>query len=161
MHVKHTNTATGNSTAARIAVVVGLGLLLLACQPRVDARGHITDPDALRTVAVGVHNQDDVRYLLGSPSAVSTFGGDVWYYISERTESVAFFKPKVLERQVIAISFTDGDDKVVKEIARYDKSDAREIELVDRRTPTAGNETTLLQDLFGNFGRFTRPAGPQ
>ncbi len=161
MHVKHTNTATGNSTAARIAVVVGLALLLLACQPRVDTRGHMTDPDALRTVAVGVHNQDDVRDLLGSPSAVSTFGGDVWYYISERTQSVAFFKPQVLERQVIAISFTDGDDKVVKEIARYDKSDAREIELVDRRTPTAGNETTLLQDLFGNIGRFTRPAAPQ
>lgn len=135
--------------------ILGLAVLLLACQPHVETRGHVTDPNILGKVAVGVQNQDDVRNLLGSPSAVSTFGSDVWYYINERTESVAFFKPKVLERQIVAISFTNGDNKIIEKITHYDVSDARDIDVVDRQTPTAGNEKTLLQELFGNVGRFT------
>jgi hypothetical protein len=32
--------------------------------------------------------------------------------------------------------------------------DARQIEMVDRRTPTAGNELGFLRQIFGNLGRF-------
>ena len=141
-------------------VVLGLAVLLLACQPHVETRGHITDPNMLRKVTVGVQDQNAVRNLLGSPSAVSTFGNDVWYYINERTEAVAFFKPKVLERQIVAISFTNGDDKIIEKITHYDASDARDIDVVDRQTPTAGTEKTLLQQLFGNVGRFTGRKDP-
>ncbi len=156
LRVKRTDSGIRASYTGRVAVIAVLGLILVACAPRVDTRGHVTDPDALRELAVGIHDQSDVKGMLGSPSAISTFGDEVWYYIGERTERIAFFKPEVLERQIVAIRF--GDDGMVKEIVDYDKNDGREVKLVKRQTPTQGNETTLLQELFGNLGRFTRPA---
>ena len=32
--------------------------------------------------------------------------------------------------------------------------DAQKIEMVDRVTPTAGKELTILKQIFGNIGRF-------
>ena len=159
LRVKRPDSGVRVSLTGRAAVIAALGLVLLACAPRVDTRGHVTDPDALRELAVGIHDQSDVKGMLGSPSAVSTFGDEVWYYIGERTERVAFFKPEVLERQIVAIRF--GDDGTVKEIVDYNKDDGRELKLVKRQTPTQGHETTLLQELFGNIGRFTPAAAAQ
>ena len=90
--------------------------------------------------------------MFGSPSSVSTFGNENWYYISERTETTAFYAPEVVDRKVVVISF---DDKgVVRDFASLGLEDGRIIELVERKTPTAGNEITFLQQLFGNLGRF-------
>ena len=43
---------------------------------------------------------------------------------------------------------------VVRDFASLGLEDGRIIELVERKTPTAGNEITFLQQLFGNLGRF-------
>lgn len=35
-----------------------------------------------------------------------------------------------------------------------DKSAGREIDIVDRETPTPGKDETILQQMLGNLGRF-------
>jgi len=42
----------------------------------------------------------------------------------------------------------------VEDVFTYTENDRREVELVSRVTPTAGNELSLIQQLFGNVGRF-------
>ena len=90
--------------------------------------------------------------MLGSPSIEATFRPDVWYYLSERTETIAFFDPKILERRIVAIAFDEQD--VIRDIATYTEADGRQVDFVSRATPTAGNELSLFQQLFGNLGRF-------
>ena len=46
-------------------------------------------------------------------------------------------------------------DGRVDKISRLDETDGREVDLVKRETPSAGRELGLLEQLFGNIGRFS------
>ncbi len=141
----------------RTLIVLAAAVLLAACAPRIEVRGNLPDPDLLAELEIGALNKQQVTEMFGSPSSVSTFGSENWYYISERTETTAFYAPEVVDRKVVVISF---DDKgVVRDFASLGLEDGRIIELVERKTPTAGNEITFLQQLFGNLGRFEGSGG--
>lgn len=138
----------------------GAGVLILgmaACAPRIDTRGNSPNPERLAEIVPGKHTRGQVSELLGSPSSIAPFDGETWYYISGRTESLAFFAPAESDRQVIIVRFAKNG--VVSDIKTLGLEQARAVELVDRQTPTAGNELTILDQLLGNFGRFTKPSG--
>jgi len=141
-----------------VALVAAVGVLS-ACTPVVISHGQTPDPDDLELVEVGQSTRRDVEKRLGTPSTSSVFSDKIWYYFSETTEQVAFFEPKVRERKIIAIVF--APDGRVDNIATYTEADGQTVELVSRVTPTAGNELSFFQQLFGNIGRFTNPAQPQ
>ncbi len=132
---------------------------LAACAPRQDYRGVTLDEDKLNLIAVGQTSAAQVGALLGSPSTISTFTewGTTYYYISSETEAVAFLAPELIDQQVVAISF-DKEGKV-QAVKRYGMKDGRQIAFVDRETPTRGKEMTVLEQLFGNLGRFNSNAG--
>jgi outer membrane protein assembly factor BamE (lipoprotein component of BamABCDE complex) len=127
---------------------------LSACAPVINTRGQQPDPDVLAKIEAGTTSQRDVERALGTPSTKGVFRENVWYYMSERTERTAFFAPELLERKIIAVVF----DKVgvVEDIVTYTENDKQEIALVARITPTAGNEISIIQQLFGNIGRFAK-----
>jgi outer membrane protein assembly factor BamE (lipoprotein component of BamABCDE complex) len=137
------------------AFVVAL-FALSACTPFINVHGQVPNPDDLELIEVGRSTRNDVEQRLGTASTSSVFTDNVWYYYSETTEQVAFLAPEVKERKIIAIVF--AEDGKVENIATYTKEDGKPIELVSRVTPTAGNELTFFQQLFGNIGRFS-PAG--
>jgi outer membrane protein assembly factor BamE (lipoprotein component of BamABCDE complex) len=139
----------------RISTLVIAGVVVLAvtaCAPRIATRGNLPDPDLLANIEIGQINKRDIVEMIGSPSSIEPFQGESWYYISERTETRAFFEPTVVERKVIVLRF---DKKgIVKEMKTIGLKDGRDVEMVDRVTPTAGQEMTILKQLFGNVGRF-------
>lgn len=96
----------------------------------------------------------DVINLLGSPSSKSSFGEETWYYIHNRRELNIFGTDEIIEQEILAITF-DADD-MVKNVAVVDKNMAKEIEFSDDKTPTAGNELTILEQLLGNIGKFNK-----
>lgn len=136
------------------AGLVGLALAatLAACSPRVDNRGMRFDPDVVAEVRPGMSTRDDVLYILGTPSTISSFQGPVWYYIGQRTEKMAFFDPEVTERQVVEVLFDETDR--VSQVNLFGLEDGQEVELVERETPTEGQDITIVQQLLGNLGRF-------
>jgi len=107
----------------------------------------------LATVQQGVDSKDAVVSKLGSPSSVAAFDDDTWIYISKQTENFAFFEPTVVGQDVVAINF-DPEGRV-EEFRRYTLEDGRLIDPVTRETPTHGRELGILEQLFGNVGRFT------
>ena len=137
-----------------LLVTVGLAMALAAgaCTPRIDQRGNKPDEDQVVLINPGVDDKNRVAELIGTPSAISTFNDRTWYYISKRTETVAFFDPETVDQEVLAISFDDSG--VVDNMRIYGPEDGRTIAYVDRTTPTEGNELTLIQQLLGNLGRF-------
>lgn len=141
------------SPALRATLALGIAIVALnACAPTIDTRGNLPDPEAVLEVQPGVHDRNQVASILGSPSAVATFEDDTWYYISRRTEQIAFLEPEVIDQQVLVVKF--GSDGLVDEMKLYGFEDGRVVDPVDRTTPTAGRELTILQQLFGNIGRF-------
>jgi outer membrane protein assembly factor BamE (lipoprotein component of BamABCDE complex) len=145
------------TVALLVALLVAAGLA--ACAPREQVRGYMPDEDRLAEIKTGVHDRTSIEALLGSPSSVGTFEDKIWYYITRRTEKIAFFDEKAKEQQVVAVVFDDSG--IVQEVRRYGLEDSREIDPVERETPTRGRKLTIIEQLLGNIGRFnTREGGP-
>lgn len=136
-----------------LAMLITVGTAT-ACAPRVDTRGNAVHIDDIASIEPTVHTRDHVLNKLGSPSSLTAFGDDTWYYISERTETLAFLAPEIIERQVVVIKFDEHG--VVTTVDVYDKDSAEEVEPVDRKTPTAGNQLNVIEQLLSNIGRFNK-----
>jgi outer membrane protein assembly factor BamE (lipoprotein component of BamABCDE complex) len=134
--------------------LVGASLLAVAlaagggCSPRVQNLGNAPTARALAEVKVGT-SQADVTAALGSPSATGTFDPRIWYYISKRTETLAFFTPTVTEQKVVEIQF--DNDGIVKNIKQYSLAEARDISLVTAETPTIGREPGIIKSIYNTM----------
>lgn len=140
-------------TAARRLTLAGaaLPLLLTGCTPIIANRGNMLDEERIAQVKTGTSSKNDVFEALGSPSVVATFDDNTWYYVGQRTEREAFFKPEVTDRKVIAVQFDDTDH--VKSIDRIGLDQAVEVEPLDKKTPAVGRDITFMEQLLGNIGR--------
>jgi outer membrane protein assembly factor BamE (lipoprotein component of BamABCDE complex) len=127
---------------------------LAACVPTVDQRGNLPEPDRLGQIHPGTTTREQVAKILGTPSSTGVFDDKNWYYISRRTEQVAFFDPGILDQQVYIVNF---DDKgVVRGVDHKDLKDGREIAPAPGATPAPGRELTFLEQVLGNIGRFNK-----
>ena len=125
------------------------------CSPQIDIRGNFHDPEVLSQIKVGDITRLEVREILGTPSSITIFDQEKWLYISERTETVAFFEPVVKDRKIVILSF--NKEGIVSKIEHLDEKNGKIIQPVSRTTVTSGNEYGFFQQLFGNVGRFNAP----
>ena len=134
---------------------LGIALIALsaaACSGDVVTRGNLPDAELIAEVEPGRDTREDVVDKLGSPSSISTFMDRRWYYIGHKTRYFAFFEPEVVERSVFVIAFDDTG--MVQNASLYTLEDGVIVDPISRTTPTEGNELTILQQFFGNLGRF-------
>jgi outer membrane protein assembly factor BamE (lipoprotein component of BamABCDE complex) len=143
---------------ALVGVLIGalaLPLAVAGCETIVDQRGFAATPGSVEKLEIDTQSREDVIRLIGSPSTVATFNPNVWYYIAQKQEYYAFFKPTMLEQNVMQLSFNESGRLTA--IKKYDLSDGKDITMVSRITPTAGKEITVLEQIMGNVGRFSGP----
>lgn len=138
--------------AARLCAAPAVLILLAACEPRVSNHGFAPQLADLQDIAAGSDTRGSVLRKLGRPSTFSSFESNSWYYEASRVETVAFYAPEVVERTVVSVKFDDAG--LVTDVARFGVEDGQVIDLITRRTPTYGRELTILQQIFGNLGRF-------
>jgi outer membrane protein assembly factor BamE (lipoprotein component of BamABCDE complex) len=136
-------------------IASALAFILVGCGPPDDLRGNNPDRKLLAEIKPGVTDKVSVTKLLGSPSSVATFDKNTWYYISQETQEVAFFKPRLKGEKVVSISF--NDQGVVKQVAFLGMDDHVDVVPDPNATPAPGREFTILEQLIGNFGRFSAP----
>ena len=131
-------------------ILIGLFGILAACEPTVANRGNILDPEKLADIKAGTSTREDVATKLGTPTQVSTFDDKTWYYIGRQTEQYSFLDPEVLKQKAVEIKFDDNG--TVTAVNDLDLSNAQDVDAVSRKTPTYGNDNTLIQQLIGNLG---------
>jgi len=139
----------------RVSTHIAALMLLASCSPIVDQRGHSEEQADYSQIIPGQTRSEDVQALLGSPSATSAFGDKVWYYISEKKETVGMFAPEIVEQSVVAVHFNADD--TVSDITRTEQKDGKRVEYVEKQTPTEGRKMTVMEQLLGNFGKFATP----
>ena len=125
---------------------------LAGCAISQDQRGNLPDPDRLAQVKPGTTTKEQLVKILGSPSSASTFDDNTWYYISRKTEQIAFFSPSVLDQQVFIVDFDDHG--VVKDVGHKTLADAESVTPAPGATPAPGRELSFLEQIIGNIGRF-------
>ena len=129
---------------------LALGLLLGGCFTQNYQRGYVLADGALEQIPLGAP-QEQVLISLGTPSTVATVSGEVFYYISARTEQVSFLPEKVVDQRVVAVYFDKS--RRVQRIANYGLQDGKIFDYVTRTTPTAGQELSYLTYVFKVFGK--------
>ena len=128
--------------------VILLGVLLGGCITQAYQRGYIVPEGALEQIPLGA-SQDQVLIVLGTPSTVATVSGEVFYYISQRTEKTSVLPQAEVDRRVIAIYF--DKDRKVQRIADYGIKDGKIFDYVSRTTPSGGQDLTLVTSFFRIF----------
>ena len=152
---------TGGSARARgrgwlrAAAILGVCALFAGCARPPVVSGNQLDDARLEQIQPGQHTRDDVYDILGSPSHRSAFRGNHWYYVSRTSEQTAFFQPEVIDQRLVVVSF--DPDGMVQEVRMVTMDDTQEVTPVARETPTAGDDVTIMKQLFGNLGRFDSP----
>ncbi len=133
-----------------LVIAVGLSLSLGACASKITQHGHMLTNDEIRQIQPGM-SKDQVQLSLGSPDTTSPLSGGVYYYISSTRKGVAFLKPKVVGRRVVAVYFNKTE--AVDRVAYYGLKDGKVFDFISRTTPSHGSDTNLLKQLLGNFGK--------
>ena len=128
------------------AGVLALGLLLGGCITQTYQRGYVIPEGALDQIPLGA-SQEQVLIVLGTPSTVATISGEVFYYISQRTEQTSFLPQQETARRVVAVYF--DRNRKVQRLADYGIKDGKIFDYVSRTTPSGGEQ----QSIVGFFGK--------
>ena len=136
-----------------VIIMLGLYVSVSACSPRAQTSGNLPDPKKVSELKTGDISREEVIKFLGSPSSVTSFGDEVWFYISEQTETRGWFEPKIKNRLVLALHFSK--DGILSKIKKSGLDESKTITHIERKTPTHGSKMTVLEQLVGNFRRFT------
>ena len=87
-----------------------------------------------------------------SAATVATISGEVFYYISQRTEQTSFLPQQETDRRVVAVYF--DKDRKVQRIANYGIKDGKLFDYVSRTTPSGGEQ----QSIMGFFVKVFKPS---
>jgi outer membrane protein assembly factor BamE (lipoprotein component of BamABCDE complex) len=125
---------------------------LSACAPIASMNGFVAVDAKPQDTKVGEDTRSTVLAKLGSPSAVATFDPNVWYYISQTSEKVAYLRPQLKSRTVTVIAFDKGTEKVTT-VKTLGLGDGYQVAYDTRETPTRGRQLSALEQLLGTIGR--------
>lgn len=137
--------------AAEAGAILAL-VVVGACSEQITKHGQLFHENDIAQVQPGM-GQEQVRSALGTPTTTTTTGtGNVYYYISSTETQSAFFTPKEVDRQVLAVYFTPVG--TVERVANYGLKDGKVFDFVSRSTPApGGNEEGLFKQIFRNLGQ--------
>ncbi len=130
-------------------LAAALALTAAGCITQEYQQGYILQESALAQVKPG-SSREQVLVVMGTPSTVATLNGEVFYYISQKTErKVAFLKKSEVDRNVVAVYF-DKNQKVER-VANYGIQDGKIFDFISRETVAAGQDYNLLRNLLGGL----------
>jgi outer membrane protein assembly factor BamE (lipoprotein component of BamABCDE complex) len=139
--------STGGWRSWTIGAALAGALMAGGCT-QVHHHGYMAPEGALEQLPLG-SSQEQVLIVLGTPSTVATISGEVFYYISQRTEQTSFLPAKETDRRVIAVYF--DKHRRVQRLADYGLKDGKIFDYVSRTTPSSGVEQNTLNLIFKPF----------
>ena len=135
----------------RAALALSLSVAVAACQPIYRNHGYIPTDTELAQVQVGRDTRETVAETVGRPSASGVLNDTGWYYVQSRYRHYGARPPQEVDREVVAISFTEAG--VVRNVERFGLEKGQIVPLSRRVTESSIEGTSFLSQLFGNVGR--------
>src|SRR5918997_2697995 len=137
----------------RLGVAAALAAAVAGCTMGEEfQRGYLLDERAVAQVQPGM-SADQVLQTLGTPSTVSTVGNKDWYYISQKSQRrVQFMGDSIVDQRVTAVYF--NQNLKVERVALYGLQDGRVFDFISRTTPSGGQESSFLTQIFRGANNF-------
>ncbi len=135
---------------AKMGGIMCLSVALAACTPTYRNHGYIPLQEDLNNLQVGVDTRETVDDVVGPPSSAGMLNGGDYYYVRSRVKEVGMYRPEVIERQVLAISFAPND--TIANIETFSLADGNIVPLTRRVTDSSVVSNGFLRQILGNFG---------
>lgn len=148
-------TSRSRRTFAGAALLVS-ALALGACSAQYSNHGYIPPQEDLALIEVGSDTKETVAEKIGIPQSSGILTNSGYYYVRMRKRAIGPLAPEEIEREVLAISFTDTG--VVQNVERFGLERGVVVPLERRVTSSAVSDQSFIRQLLGNLGRFN-PAG--
>lgn len=133
------------------AGAIGMAMLVLgACSATYQNHGYVPTDTELGEILVGVDTRETVGQSIGRPTSVGVLENKNWYYTQSRWRHYAYKAPQVIDRQIVAVSYTENG--VVENIERFTLEDGRVVALSRRVTDSNIKGISFLRQLMGNLG---------
>ena len=134
-----------------IKIVAAMGLsALTACSATYRNHGYAPPEEDLQQLVVGVDTRSTVDDVVGPPSVGGVLGDGNYYYVRKKVREYGMFRPEIVERQVLAISFDDTD--AIANIERFGLEDGNVVPLSRRVTDSSVVDNGFLRQLLSNIG---------
>jgi outer membrane protein assembly factor BamE (lipoprotein component of BamABCDE complex) len=133
-------------------VFIYILLLSTSCIKNYQSCGYNFDLSNQNILTEGVHDQESVLNLMGSPSFVHNFSSqDLWVYYSYKNSHILFFKPKIIETKILLLTFDEN-----KILAKKEDLRGKSVSLKFNQKLTNLENITkqnILSDFIQNIGR--------
>lgn len=131
---------------------LGLTLLVLVtgCTATYQNHGYVPNDSELAELVVGVDSRATVDDLIGPPASSGLLAGGDYYYVRSRVRTFGMYRPEIVERQMLAISFDDTG--TIANIERFGLQDGKAVALSRRVTNSSVVGNGFWRQILGNFG---------
>ncbi|AWZ21838.1 Outer membrane lipoprotein OmlA [Roseovarius sp. AK1035] len=148
-------------TAIRNRVISALALCCLmvvtGCAATYRNHGYVPPEEDLQNLVVGVDSRATVDDVIGPPSLSGVLADGDYYYVRSRVREYGMFRPQVVERRVLAISFNDND--TIANIEEFGLEDGQVVPLARRVTDSSVVSNGFLRQLLSNIGNINPVEG--
>ena len=132
-------------------IFVFAGILSSCAQP-INIHGNRISLKSFDIIEPGKTTEQQVLEQLGKPVITQDYGPKSWIYIESKSQNTVLSGRRVYKSNDRKSFFNEKGIATSVDIIPYDKE--LNPNIATRKTPTAGQEITVLQQLIGNFGRF-------
>jgi len=138
------------------AALLGAALTLSACVAQYQNHGYIPSQEQLDGITVGTDTRASVAEKVGAPVSLGVLNESGYYYVRTRKRSYGPMAPRAIDRQVVAISFSNAG--IVQNIERFGLEDGQVVALQRRVTAPTVSNNSFIRQLLGSLGRFNPAA---
>lgn len=138
----------GGRIVKGVAVLALMGVM--ACTAQFRNHGYVPSEEVLQQLTVGQDTRATVDEVIGAPSTSGVLTDGDYYYVRSRVREYGAFRPQVVDRQVLAISFNAND--TIANIERFGLEDGQVVPLTRRVTDSSVVGNGFLRQVFGNIG---------
>lgn len=133
---------------------IGAALMagLTACAATFTNHGYVPPPELLTEIDVGT-SREQVSEIAGVPGTGGVMRDEAWFYTQYRVRNFTYNAPEVIERDIVAISFSEAGR--VTNIERFGLEDGQIVELSRRVTESSVRDVSFLRSILANFGQIS------
>ncbi|MEQ9115823.1 MAG: outer membrane protein assembly factor BamE [Rickettsiales bacterium] len=128
-------------------------LIVTGCTIKVANHGYVFEKTSLEKLKENKTTKAEVLEIMGTPSVISSFDKNIWYYIHTQTKQISMLKPKNINENILQISFKKN---VINSLNIYEDDKIKSLNFEKEESPIRGDDTGVLKDFMQNLGRFNK-----
>ena len=134
----------------KIILLVLACFFLNACSGIKANNGYMPVQDSVDQLKVNKTSLSFAKSRLGEPALILGNQEPIFIYSSQVSNSILFFEPKVISRDVLVLYF--NKKKKLKKVEKFNLKDGKSFQMNKDTTDLSADQRSLIATLFSNIG---------